>query len=323
MTLTFTHAGPSITQQEIEQKAQDLGIVLPEDYQRFLLKYNGGKPEYSYFYIKDAQKQDISFYNLRSIKAFYSLESIQVLEEDTPKEFVIIGDDGHMNTIVLGHMPPYTNQVFYWDNEDRVDYDEEGNLPPPTMDNMYWIADSFSDFLALLIYDPDETVLDRLFKKKDIQGLMNYFEGPDYDPMRLPDKGQKDLRRVATVGSVGLFKVLVSKGVDALQNPENWYFAARGNHVNLMKYLSEKGYKGNEGFGGFRGAALEGNLEAVEYILSLGADPTEELLEEFHIEDKTLLGVVKFRMNHPNFSAKRESFQKIHALLEPYFKGKS
>jgi hypothetical protein len=319
MKLTFTNIGEPVQQQDIDRKSQDMGgIILPEDYQRFLLKQNGGEPKPNYFYIKDESETELSL-KLREIKKLYSLAEIQISEEDTPQEFILIGESDN-DTIVLGHSTPYENQVFYWCYDEMPDYDDDDNLPSPTMDNMYWVADTFAHFLNILTEDPDETELDRMFDEEDIQGLIKYFESPRYDPIKTSDHGQGDLRRVTySLGSVELFKVFVAKGVDPLQNEAIWHIAARDNRVNLLRYLLDQGSTMGRDFGGLFVAALEGSLDSFKFILSLGADPTE--MPEG--EDKTLLEILGFRMNHPTHYDKREVLHEIYAILEPYFQEKT
>jgi hypothetical protein len=50
--LEMEDPGPTLQDEEIDKVQSQLGVVFPEDYRRFLLRYNGGRPKPDLFSIE-------------------------------------------------------------------------------------------------------------------------------------------------------------------------------------------------------------------------------------------------------------------------------
>lgn len=137
----------NIKKDRINKIEKELEIKFPEDYRKFLLKYNGGIVEKNgensirvqnieeeiiidtLFGIVEEEEADISYWN-------------QQMKEDMLNSALIIGDDiiqGFIVIICYGE----NKGVYYWDDAYNFKNSDDEN-------NMYWIASSFNEFIKLL-----------------------------------------------------------------------------------------------------------------------------------------------------------------------------
>ena len=137
----------NIKKDRIDKIEKELEIKFPEDYRKFLLKYNGGIVEKNgensirvqnieeeiiidtLFGIVEEEEADISYWN-------------QQMKEDMLDRELIIGDDiieGFLVIICYGE----NKGVYYWDDAYNFKNSDDEN-------NMYWIASSFNEFIKLL-----------------------------------------------------------------------------------------------------------------------------------------------------------------------------
>ena len=123
---------------------------LPDDYFRFLKNYNGGYPTRDKFNISDSQGIDILdvFHGLDVKPRFSNLDYLVDNYTDRFIHHIIpIGHDAGGNYVCLNvNQGNDYGKVYFYDHEVENE-DENGNL---TWDNLYLIADSFSDFLEKL-----------------------------------------------------------------------------------------------------------------------------------------------------------------------------
>jgi hypothetical protein len=123
---------------------QKLGVNLPSEYKNFLLLHNGGHPE------KDIYNcLNITFSSdLDRFYAFYEGENSNLLKEiymygdRLPKGFLPIAHDSGSNKVCICVDGPAYGKVYFWDFKKAVPYGEE-----PILDNMYLIANNFTDFI--------------------------------------------------------------------------------------------------------------------------------------------------------------------------------
>jgi len=132
---------------EFEEKNN---IRLSNDYFDFLKNYNGGYPARDKFKINDSQGTDILdvLHGLDVKPRFSNLDYLVDNYSDRFIHHVIpIGHDAGGNYICL-NLKEGTNygKVYFYDHEIDNE-DENGNL---NWDNLYLIADSFSEFLEKL-----------------------------------------------------------------------------------------------------------------------------------------------------------------------------
>ena len=132
----------------IEKFQKNRGILLPEDYKNFLLKYNGGTPKikYSTFRVKELSTNIIldCLYGLNVEKRQLDLEYIndEFGDEDL-SEAIIIGDDPGSGFIVLLNYEKLKGIIYYLDDEFNFEQSTEEN-------NMYKISDSIKEFIDSL-----------------------------------------------------------------------------------------------------------------------------------------------------------------------------
>ena len=137
MTKMLTE-NPKISLQDIKQFEQEYDIALPKQYVEFLIEYNGGFPQESGFKISDDEGESLvnKFYGIGDMKSNLG-KVFEILEGEIPEDFISIANDPAGNEILLGVSGEYQGKVYFWIH-DRV--------PEEEMDNMFILADSFSEF---------------------------------------------------------------------------------------------------------------------------------------------------------------------------------
>ena len=121
-------------------------VVLPKDYRAFLLKYNGGRPKPDGFPVKDHRENILPMHFFFGIRRRYKSSCLDWSYQESrgriPSELLPIASS-HMDDLVcLDLSEERYGQVLFWDLEEEKDF--------PTWDNVYWVADSFSEFLEVL-----------------------------------------------------------------------------------------------------------------------------------------------------------------------------
>ncbi|ALB68748.1 SMI1/KNR4 family protein [Cronobacter dublinensis] len=136
-----------IADEAISDFEKKVDLLLPDDYKEFLKTYNGGQPVPNAFRFY-AERDDGSsvdwFLSLGKEKYSNLQKYYQNFKERIPADFLPIAHDAGGNLIILANNEENTG-IYFWDHEYEAD---EGEVP--TMDNVYFIAKSFSDFLKNL-----------------------------------------------------------------------------------------------------------------------------------------------------------------------------
>ena len=124
-----------------------LGLRLPEDYRRYLLNTNGGKPEKNLFPIPGQGDDAVNrFFSLISKNKEETIPyQLNNYKNRMPSEMLPIGNDAGGNVITLSMKGKNRGSIFFWDHDKESD--EE---PQPYYENLTLIADSFSLFLENL-----------------------------------------------------------------------------------------------------------------------------------------------------------------------------
>ena len=142
--------GP-LLQKKLGEFEKQAHITLPNDYRNFLLRYNGGQPTPSFFWIK-LQEDGSSihqFYGLHDDPVFLSLKTFAGKERyGIPESMLPIGDDGTGNYICIGISSTNFGKVFF------LDHDKHPFHNPNSLDGIMELADSFTEFLLSLIESP-------------------------------------------------------------------------------------------------------------------------------------------------------------------------
>jgi len=139
--------------QQIDALEKTLGYSLPASYRNFLLRYNGGEPADTVFFIDDEEGEDVigGFYGIchedvDNLASIYAICSGRM-----PKHVLPIAFDPFGNQICLSLAGDDTGNVYFWDHEREY---LDGRAPD--YHNLILLADSFDAFLASLRPDDDD-----------------------------------------------------------------------------------------------------------------------------------------------------------------------
>ena len=145
--------------------------ILPADYKEFLLKYNGGSPNFNAFEIKKEKEEGptIRFFfgidnNISSKKNYDIIKNIKQSKDRIPKELLAIACDSFGNRICIGIKDKYYGKIYFWDHENEAgSRNPFDNTIKPWWKNITLIANSFTDLLNSLckyeLGDNDESIL--------------------------------------------------------------------------------------------------------------------------------------------------------------------
>lgn len=137
---------------EFEHKFE---MTLPNDYRDFLLTYNGGYPEPDGFWIQgmDGNGSLVDrFLGIHGGEHDNLLGYLEIYKERIPPNFLPIAHDPGGNLICMSVEGEDKGKIYFWDHEEEADPDQGETAG---YQNVYLIADSFTDFFENLI-DFDE-----------------------------------------------------------------------------------------------------------------------------------------------------------------------
>lgn len=126
------------------------GIVLPEDYRKFLAPVNGGRPEEAncvFRFINEAGSTTESvvhgLYGLVKEDGPSQLDwNIEIFRSRIPNGMIPIGEDPFGNQILLEVSKPSHVGLWFWDHEKEPDTIDDSGI--------YRISDSFDQFVESL-----------------------------------------------------------------------------------------------------------------------------------------------------------------------------
>ncbi|MBK9266725.1 MAG: SMI1/KNR4 family protein [Polyangiaceae bacterium] len=125
-------------------------VVLPDEYKRFLLKSNGGRPSPDVFDVPGYQFEGgviDSFYGLHSGE-YYQLErAYEVYLDRIPTDMVPMALDNFGNVVCIGWKGERRGKIYFWDHEDELD---ENGLSRQDYSNVFLVANSLEEFLGKL-----------------------------------------------------------------------------------------------------------------------------------------------------------------------------
>jgi len=142
---------PPLSEARLVQVEEKIGIRLPEQYRRFLLKYNGGQPIPASFHYKT----EAGPYSGSMVDWFLAIydgeynnfeswfELCKGEQPRVPANLVPIAHDPGGNLICISVSGSDQGAVYFWDHENEAE-DE------PDYRNVHLIDDTFDEFLAHL-----------------------------------------------------------------------------------------------------------------------------------------------------------------------------
>lgn len=159
MTLEMTNTHGPLDENCLKALEQLWGFQLPKDYRRFLLKYNGGRSEKSYFNFPDIPEGGSvvhTFFGIYKSENDNLLQRIIDIGDRYPSDSFPIADDVFGNRICLIVKGRNRGQVYFWDHEMETHEGED-----PNYDNMTLIAESFTEFIENLYEGRDKSESDK------------------------------------------------------------------------------------------------------------------------------------------------------------------
>lgn len=150
--ISITPFGAPATEEQIYSFESFIKAKLPEEYIKFLKKYNGGRleKEDTYPMIEEIdigyQEEGIEyFFGLNVAKGNDLKEQVLIFKGRIPHNFIPIGDAPCGNLVCLAVLGENYGKVYYWDHNEEAEDGEE-----PSNDNVYLIANSFEEFINSL-----------------------------------------------------------------------------------------------------------------------------------------------------------------------------
>lgn len=137
-----------ITKDDIDEIEELFDVVLPNDYKKFLLKYNGGAVklnEFNELFLDDANETvsiDV-FYGIHTGSKASDIEYwTKEYAEDLFEKTIIIGDSIQQGFVVLV-CDGFNNGIYYYDDSYCFDSSNDES-------NVYFIANTFDEFWKVL-----------------------------------------------------------------------------------------------------------------------------------------------------------------------------
>jgi hypothetical protein len=150
MPFEMLDVGPRLSEAQVHGLEHQLGIALPESYKSFLLRYNGGRPKPEFFPIDGYDRCSSNavhyFFGIGwSVQSINVDWNFRIYKGRLPEELLPIAGDGSGNLVCLAIRGARIGVVCFWD------HDEEH--VPPTYNNVYLIAQTFTNFLESLHFE--------------------------------------------------------------------------------------------------------------------------------------------------------------------------
>jgi hypothetical protein len=148
---TITGSYPAVTLQDIEALESRKQLSLPDDYKKFLLRSNGGRPTPAGFEVPGWPGRASSvheFYGIHS-REHCNLEFwIDEHSDRLPAGFITIGSDPGANALCMATTGKNRGKIYYWDSSPDWDL-------PPESGTMFLVGEDIDHFLENL-KDPDD-----------------------------------------------------------------------------------------------------------------------------------------------------------------------
>ncbi len=152
MNFEMRDCKPSLTETEVERVEQKWGFVFPVEYRRFLLMYNGGRPNLECFRFKGGSYGDsmidwfLAIYDGKYNNFERCYNVFKVKEKRLLDNLVPIARDPGGNLICISVSSEDRGAIYFWDHEKEQD--------EATSKNVSLIADNFDEFISKL--EPNE-----------------------------------------------------------------------------------------------------------------------------------------------------------------------
>ena len=150
MSYKIVDSAERLTAAQITAVERKLGRRIPSAFKKFLTMHNSGWPDPPDFRMRKGNKIELgaikSFLGIGTREETVNLDYVlSVFSDRMPPHMFPVARDPGGNFIVVSTRRNDNGKVFFWDHEHEAD---EGS--PPTERNLYFIADSFEQFLDSL-----------------------------------------------------------------------------------------------------------------------------------------------------------------------------
>jgi hypothetical protein len=150
----FTQTEKEINLKDINAIEEFIGLVFPNEYKEHLLKYNGGQCYPNVFkFIENDYKSDsmidwfLAIYDGKDDNLKEYIKIYKIDQNRLPKHILPISHDPGGNLICISCGEKDYGFIYFWDHE-KEDLDSDTNLP--TLNNLYFVANSLNEFLNSL-----------------------------------------------------------------------------------------------------------------------------------------------------------------------------
>jgi len=246
MTVMITDAGSPLTAEELEKFEAHLQVRLPEEYRRFLLEYNGGRPEPNLFTFQDQEDGSDCHYllGLNGTDGFDLRPFIETHKDRLPAGLFTIAYDSLGNLICLSTRKEDAGKIYFWDHQT---HGKQGQAPTLVAENFETFLNGFkSETQSILEHNfgqesqEEQDEIERIINQKDINALKDLLK-EGYDLEAVDDNYLTLLDRVTIAGDLNMVKLVVARGAkvdDALEIArDNAQFDYPGDHKAIIKLL--------------------------------------------------------------------------------------
>jgi ankyrin repeat protein len=257
-----------ITIKDLDKFERKNKITFPEDYKKFLLKFNGGYPEPNFYLCGEGFGINTKFKEQKEevvqIVDFTGLDGSFLASDIVPKNIFTIGEDNAGNYFCIS---------VAGDDKGNIYFCNHGDCDEGPYSNLYLLANRFDDFLNGLQEDPSITVFEKYCEKNDLKSIKKLLdEGLDINTLIIPNHNGYSLLNVAiTARKPEIIKYLLEKGANAKSSIWSIY-----PDQEILDLLLEKGADINErNYDGetplFRFVGMS-QTKTIKLLLERGAD---------------------------------------------------
>lgn len=153
---SFSKCKENITEFDIDEVEQYVGLQFPKTYREHLLKFNGGQCDPNVFSFVENGKNTQSavhwFYAIHNEKIYNLSRKIEILKIDEkrmPTHILPIAGDELGNCICISCGTNDNGFIYFWDHEKEVDYSKTDDSD---YSNLYFIANDLITFINSLYH---------------------------------------------------------------------------------------------------------------------------------------------------------------------------
>jgi hypothetical protein len=156
-----------ITEEHVIHFEQRIGARLPEEYRQFLIRYNGGwfEKRHVLFFNHFAEKNQFADLNVlhgissENNKLMGTGMVLVSRSNRQPPQVIVIGNNSGTGLFCLAVRGENYGKIYFWDDQiiyGYIEEEEDASEAERDMNNVFWLADSFHEFIAKLEEDPYE-----------------------------------------------------------------------------------------------------------------------------------------------------------------------